>query len=836
MLDISQTHIQISARGRILMSTLYNGTVDFNETSNVYTVGTGITTANLSSLLNTAKDFSTVRFQEGKYVLTEGINVLRGNLTVEGAGEGKTVLEAQFTKGQSILQFMGSVKEIYTLQADAAAGTHAVTVQDASKFKVGGEVHVYQPNDAALYNQAIPENFSNDIYLANALKTAVLNSGTLYGNIASDPFAVNHPLRDSLTVVERIEGNTIYLKDGLDFDMQGGTAQIQRIDGLANLNVSDLTIQTNLGAANPGLIDNPLPEWNLTNALTFMNTTGTTVSNISILNAGSIGLNAARMYDADVSGVTVIGAQDKGGGGNGYGINIASTQHSEFTDLTVLDTRHAVVFSSWGAEIDNIVHISSTNRDVNYHGGMDSGNTVIVDQSILSYGNTSGPGWGVLSGMGSEHPYTDIAANNSNSFTYAVGSRGTDVIEGSDNGAYLRGGVGNDMLIGGGGNDVLIGDTQMDTLTGGRGADYFVMTNEMTGWGATDIVTDFNAGEGDHLVFINTLRTILPSEVHIAAIGADTKVWVDYMDSAALLKNIAPSQISMNDIILNTKPYSDNPADWQKHFVGYVDPAMAFNATSAVETFRGGSGDDIVTGIHANIMKDTYDLGAGTDTVVIQVALAWLPSDKLPIMKGVDILDVSQAGIISRIGVDDATIRQSDHGNLIIRNDSTVIQNLIAKITDSSLSLTIDSQGDVYLADKVNNRVTADDHNTGAIYGGTGKDSLYGGTGADIFAGGKGADLFSLIANLNGKVDTIKDFKAGEGDVLDISRMLVGYDPVQDSINDFVTMTTTNGHTEISVDRDGAGTAFAMQKAVMLETPVDASLQDLIAHGNLVVS
>jgi Ca2+-binding RTX toxin-like protein len=718
-------------------------------------------------------------------------------------------------------------------------GTHAITVQDASRFKVGGEVHVYQNNDAAFYNQAIPTDFTSDIYLGSALKTAVLNSGTLYGNIASDPFGVNHALRDSLTVVERIEGNTIYLKDALDFDMKGGSALVQRMDGLANLTVSDLTIQTNLGTTDPGLIANPLPEWNLTNALAFFNTVGTTVSNVSILNAGSIGLMAARMYDADISDITVIGAQNKGGGGNGYGINIAGTQHSEFTDLTVFDTRHAVLFSSWGAEIDNLVHVASTNRDVNYHGGMDSGNTVIIDQSILSYGNTSGPGWGVLSGMGSEHPYTNISANNTNSFTYAVGSRGVDVIEGSDNGSYLRGMGNNDVLIGGNGNDVLIGDTQADTLTGGRGADYFVMTNEVTGWGATDTVMDFNAAEGDKLVFMNINRTILASDVHIMAIGSDTQIWVNYLDSVALLKNTTPDQITLNDIILNTKPYSDNPTDYHQNYVGYqaaIDPDQLFSATAAIENFKGGSGNDTVTGVHAFTMQDTYDLGAGVDKVVIQVALAWMPSDKLPTMKGVDILDISQALIVGRIGVDDATIRQSDHGNLTIRNDATVIQNLIAKITDTSLTLNIDSQGDVYLADKVNNRVTADDHNTGAIYGGTGKDSLYGGSGSDIFAGGKGADLFSLIANLDGKFDTIKDFKASEGDVLNISKMLTGYDPVQESINDFVRMTTADGHTEISIDRDGAGSQFAMQKAVVLDIAVDTSLNDLIAHGNLIVS
>lgn len=86
-----------------------------------------------------------------------------------------------------------------------------------------------------------------------------------------------------------------------------------------------------------------------------------------------------------------------------------------------------------------------------------------------------------------------------------VGDDGNDILNGNlgndtgDGGAgndTVRGGQGDDVLSGGEGNDYLTGDLGDDTLSGGAGADTF---RAFSG-GGHDVITDFKAAEGDHIV------------------------------------------------------------------------------------------------------------------------------------------------------------------------------------------------------------------------------------------------------------------------------------------------------------------------------------------------
>ncbi|MFZ7179522.1 Ig-like domain-containing protein [Avibacterium avium] len=58
---------------------------------------------------------------------------------------------------------------------------------------------------------------------------------------------------------------------------------------------------------------------------------------------------------------------------------------------------------------------------------------------------------------------------------------------------------GNDIIDGGAGDDIIIGGGGNDTLTGGDGADKFVYN--LQGGNGNDTIVDFNAAEGDKLVF-----------------------------------------------------------------------------------------------------------------------------------------------------------------------------------------------------------------------------------------------------------------------------------------------------------------------------------------------
>ena len=76
------------------------------------------------------------------------------------------------------------------------------------------------------------------------------------------------------------------------------------------------------------------------------------------------------------------------------------------------------------------------------------------------------------------------------------GNLGNDTCYGGAGNDTVRGGQGNDVLFGGDGDDYLSGDLGDDTMTGGPGADTF----RAFAGGGHDVITDFNAAEGDRIV------------------------------------------------------------------------------------------------------------------------------------------------------------------------------------------------------------------------------------------------------------------------------------------------------------------------------------------------
>jgi len=69
-------------------------------------------------------------------------------------------------------------------------------------------------------------------------------------------------------------------------------------------------------------------------------------------------------------------------------------------------------------------------------------------------------------------------------------------IKGTGKSEVLNGSAGADVIDGGAGNDTIKGGAGTDYLTGGRGADTFVFGAHSQ----YDVITDFNAAEGDRIV------------------------------------------------------------------------------------------------------------------------------------------------------------------------------------------------------------------------------------------------------------------------------------------------------------------------------------------------
>lgn len=119
------------------------------------------------------------------------------------------------------------------------------------------------------------------------------------------------------------------------------------------------------------------------------------------------------------------------------------------------------------------------------------------------------------------------------------------------------------------------------------------------------------------------------------------------------------------------------------------------------------------------------------------------------------------------------------------------------------------------------------------IFGQEGNDVITGGTGADILYGGSGSDIFAYDS-MTDAGDIIKDFDVSD-DALSLSNVLSGYDAVTDAIEDFVSVTASNGNTIIGIDVDGAANGANYSSLTTLENLDGVSLSDLLNDGNITI-
>jgi len=112
-----------------------------------------------------------------------------------------------------------------------------------------------------------------------------------------------------------------------------------------------------------------------------------------------------------------------------------------------------------------------------------------------------------------------------------------------------------------------------------------------------------------------------------------------------------------------------------------------------------------------------------------------------------------------------------------------------------------------------------------------GNDLLVGGPGDDLLIGGAGADTFYFASTYDG-IDFISDFTPGDGDVLDLSDVLVDYQSGDDiSLYLSLNSTVAGDQQALSVDPTGTGT-FTDPLVALNGTPL-GDLNDAIAAGTI---
>jgi len=480
-----------------------DGTV-LDHGPSVVNIAVGTTAGEINTLIEGADAGTTFVFADGIHTLTAPIVINRSDVSVLGESEAGTVLRFSLAAGSEAdaIQLTGGAKTyVGTAQTSISVGDDRVVLAARHGLGAGDTIYLYQPNT----QDYLTENGWTNVSWTDADQ---------------------RPFREFIAEIDHMEGDTAVLKSPVPYAMGMAETRVFKMAMLTGVTLGDFTVTYDFGTANPYDFVNTLPAFDGLSAVQLTAVSGASLNDIAVVDAASNGISITSSIGIEGTSLSVIGAHNKGGGGNGYGLLLTEAFDNSFTGLDLRDGRHSLVFSAWSAETGNTVDIVTTNRDINFHGSPDVGNAVTVDRGVLDYdpaSDTSGTNsiWAIFSGGGTAHAATDIYGSNSVAFSTAVASTANDDIRGTTGDDYLNAGFGYDSLDGGDGNDYLVGGTRKDLMTGGNGSDTFLlrMGDDL------DTITDFTFGpDGDILIFSGDAAVTSAADLTFAENGSDLYV------------------------------------------------------------------------------------------------------------------------------------------------------------------------------------------------------------------------------------------------------------------------------------------------------------------------
>ncbi|MHC8374818.1 retention module-containing protein [Pseudomonas sp. MDT1-16] len=244
-------------------------------------------------------------------------------------------------------------------------------------------------------------------------------------------------------------------------------------------------------------------------------------------------------------------------------------------------------------------------------------------------------------------------------------------------------------------------------------------------------------------------------------------------DSFALLSKVSTVEaigINKDVTLADLKPYDSDktpqtnidPKDLANSIIGHTEATMP-----GADTVNGGDGNDILFG---DLVSFNGVAGEGYQAL--------------------------QAFVAQQTGVDVSKVTTSNVHQFITEHYTAFD---MSGAHDGNDSLLGGAGNDILFGQGGNDLLDAGKGND-ILLGGSGNDSLMGGQGNDILIGGSGADTFVWKAGDTGS-DVIKDFKASEGDRIDLRDLLQG--ETGSTIDNFLKITTVDGVSSLQVSSAG---------------------------------
>lgn len=472
-----------------------------------------------------------------------------------------------------------------------------------------------------------------------------------------------------------------------------------------------------------------------------------------------------------------------------------------------------------------------------------AGDDVIdLTHDVIEYGDIT-----INGGAGDDHLWSSVGNDEINGGTgndHIFGGFGEDTLNGDDGDDEMYGSLGDDLMRGGAGNDTLFGGASSDS-------EFVIITETQHVFNNTVIFPNLQET-------VSILDLVPPGDDALGIAAGDLSV--DFETTAEV--SFVSTEAGFNNSL---GFYNISAADGTIMSVTLAFPNVKdFNAGDTATINLPGDPDTdfgffiISDGARKNDFSD-LDLENGTLQFIYKynsaderLATIYDDAEHIKLVH----IDGAQETVLKAKngphGIYHTTLRGGDT-NLNHDDEVHVVSGLIEDGADTKLRIGFEdlkNTGDADYNDVVfdltiegKEEVVLLEDDADMLFGGAGDDVIDGGIGDDLIVGGEGADtlygdqgadlfLFQSIAEAG---DTIMDFELGtDGDIINITDVLAGFDANTDVISDFVQLAANGSDTELQVNTDGQGNDF-VTLATFDGGLGAAGLTDFLSDGNLVV-
>lgn len=781
----------------------------------------------------------------------------------------------------SLLDGSGSVTISDYFAADGKATGSTIYAVEKIKFSDGVEYNIAQTIANTISNDTVYGSVANDI-----IATGIGND-TLYGGGGADTYIYSrgngqdkiinssYSYTDTLNSTDVLEFKGIN-SNQLSFTRDYNDLIVSLLDGSGSVTISDYYASNTLYKVEKVKFADGVSYDNVLGSTSTM--TGTAGNDLYIKNA-----NSGSIVEQANAGIDTVQAS----------INY-TLENANLENLLLIGD----ATSGSGNSRNNVITGNALNNTLNGKAGADTligglGNdTFYVDNAGDKVVELAGQGTdlvysSVSFALGAQHiekltltGTASIDAKGNSLNNSIVGNNGNNVLDGGKGADALAGGLGNDTyyidnagdkvvelenqgtdkifssvsyklvgihvetleligsanlnatgnflsntLKGNSGDNVLNGNKGVDTLIGGLGNDTYYVDN------LGDRVVEKDKGGTDKVfssVSFNLSGQFLESLELTGSTGINAV--------GNTLKNTLTGNLGNN--VLDGGKDADTLIGSLGNDTYYVDDS----GDKVVELDKQGV-DKVVSSVSFNLsgqFLENLDLSGGDNVNATGNKL----QNRLTGNNGNNILDGGKDADTLIGGLGNDTYYVDNVADRIIEAENQGADKVLSNVSFSLSGQFIES---LELTGSTSVNATGNSLNNSLI-GNSANNILNGAQGNDNLKGGSGQDtaVYKLIKasdNTGGNgTDIWSDFTVGKtasnanADKIDVSDLLIGYEGngSLSSLSSYLSLSTSNGNTTLSIDRDGAGSAFS-STALLTLSNVQVDLATLLNNQQIVV-